>query len=257
MADDHPNIGRRFYKAYRDMPDAGLRRKKGLKVSAILRDVLQGKDIQYILDVGCSSGVLLDVVVAGLKPKLALGIDMDARVLPKPTQQRIAVVGDAMVLPVASDSIDVILCNHTYKYTPNALKLFGEIKRVLKPGGIVYFSAVNARWPIESHYHLPFIHWLPKNLAGLVLRVLGHSSGYFEKPLGTSQLRDLVSDFELYDYTLKVIAHPERYSAEDVVHPRLAPYFLPIARLLYGFLPGYLWVLVKRPEVSQSKAVER
>jgi len=243
---EHPGGGRREYKRYPVIPDPAIRRKKGLQVSSILRDALQGRAVKHVLDVGCSSGVLLDTVAATLEAKRAVGVDMDGSVLPKATPRRVAVLADAMILPVADDCIDVVICHHTYQYTPDPWKLLDEIKRVLRPGGIVYFGAVNARWPIESHYRLPFVHWLPRSASGAYLRLFGHRSEYFEKPLSTPRLRDLVSGFEVRDYTLEVIRQPEKYRATDIMHPSLGRLAVPLARLFYSFLPGYVWVLVKR-----------
>lgn len=246
MADELRKVAQQYSQAFPVMNDASRRRQKGMKVLAILKDTLQGKPIEYLLDVGCSNALLLDVVVEGLKPKLAIGFDLDRGVLPKPTSQRITAVGDVLQLPVAPATVDVVLCNHTYEHVPDARRLFEEIHRVLKPGGVVYFSAMNARWPIEPHYHLPFVHWLPKRITDLLLRLLGHTFGYVEQPLSTPRLRQLVSAFDLQDYTVKVITEPAQYAAQDNVPATFGPVLGQAARLLYGILPGYLWVLRKR-----------
>lgn len=235
------------------MQDSARRRRKGLKASSILKEMLQGKKAQCILDVGCSNAIFLDVIIAELGAKFGLGIDLDADALPKPEERRAAVVGNALALPLKDATVDLIVCNHTYEHVPDVQVLFQEIRRVLKPNGIVYFGAMNARWPIEPHYHLPFIHWLPKRWSAPVMRIFGYESSYLEQPLSTPKLRELVRDFDVCDYTLKVIAQPRRYRAEDSVHPKLTWLLYPVAKLLYGFLPGYLWVLVKRSEKVQRE----
>jgi ubiquinone/menaquinone biosynthesis C-methylase UbiE len=246
MASDLYAQARRFSKQYPIMNDLDRRRRKGRKVAAILKEVLQKRKVHYVLDVGCSNAVLLKTVQSVLDPVLAIGLDMDSAVLPKPAPQLCTLVGDAMAIPITSESVDVVLCNHTYEHVPDATKLFDEIKRVLKPGGIVYFGAMNSHWPIEPHYHIPFLHWLPSRLAGLTLRVFGHPSGYLDRPFSMTQLRHLVSDFELHDYTLTVISSPSRYDAGDVIPRSMANFLYPLAKLFYRFLPGYLWILVKR-----------
>jgi SAM-dependent methyltransferase len=228
------------------MDDADRRRRKGLKAASILKEVLQGRDIRRILDVGCSNSIFLDVVIHELQAPFGLGIDLDADALPKPSLHRAAVVADALSLPVADSSIDLVICNHTYEHVPDARVLFQEIRRVLTVDGVVYFSAMNSRWPIEPHYHLPLIHWLPYRWSAVVMRLFGYQSGYLEQPLNYTKLRQLVQDFDLCDYTLKVIEDPKQYQAEDVVYPKIARFVYPLARLFYSILPGYLWVLVKR-----------
>jgi SAM-dependent methyltransferase len=251
---DNPlqRIAREFSKTYPVINDAERRRQKGLTAASILKEVLDEQEIKYIVDVGCSNAIFLDAVIEKLNANFGLGIDLDVEVLPKAISHRLAIVGNALALPLSNASIDLILCNHTYEHVSDARKLFEEIRRVLKPNGVVYFGAMNSRWPIEPHYHLPLIHWLPKDWSAPLMRIFGHKEGYLEQPLSTPKLRRLVSDFELHDFTLKAIAHPCRYHAEDTVRPILGKLLYPIAVLLYNFLPGYLWVLVKTPDTPES-----
>ena len=253
IADDLNDVARKFSALYPVMNNPEQRRNRGIKIAVIVREALAGKQIERILDIGCSNALVLDTVVEELDPDFAIGIDMDAAVAPVPTAKRTVVIGDAMTLPLSSSSIDVVICNHTYEHVPDPHKLFSEIGRVLKADGIVYFSAMNARWPMEPHYHLPFIHWLPEKIARAILKPRGFPAGYLEKPLSTPKLVELVSAFEIHDYTLKVIAQPGKYHALDIV--RFAFFekiYRVVARVFYGFLPGYLWVLTKR-SVSRTQ----
>lgn len=254
MVNDLNDVARKFSALYPIMNDAARRRNRGLKIAAIVREALSGKSINRILDIGCSNALVLDTVVEELGPNFAIGIDMDAAVAPAPTARRTVVIGDAMTLPLSSNSMDVVICNHTYEHVPDPHKLFAEINRVLKADGIVYFSAMNARWPMEPHYHLPFIHWLPKKISRAILKTRGFPAGYLEKPLTTPKLRDLVSAFEIHDYTVKVIAHAGKYHAQDIV--RFSTFGLVyrlVATVFYGLLPGYLWVLRKRTGAPQKE----
>jgi hypothetical protein len=62
----------------------------------------------------------------------------------------------------------------------------------------------------------------------------------------TAALRRLVSRFDLRDYTLRAIVDPERFEADDLVpRTRMRRFTTLIARIAYGILPGYLWILVK------------
>lgn len=246
MQDNLRSIARVFSKKYPVMEDADRRRRKGLKAAAILKEVFPRQRIRYILDVGCSNSILLDVVLEELQAEFGLGIDLDTAALPQPSPKRAAVVADALSIPVKDSSVDLVLCNHTYEHVPDAGELFHEIERVLKPSGVVYFGAMNASWPIEPHFHMPLIHWLPRNWATRVMRPFGHQDGYSEKPLTLKELQILVRNFDLVDYTLKVIKYPHQYHAEDVVPSRLAAFAYLIAKLFYNVLPGYLWVLFKR-----------
>lgn len=238
---------RRFSARFPIMGNGDVRARKGFKVARVLNEALRGANPKTVLDIGCSNCIVLDTICQALAPVYAIGIDMDESAVALPELERATVVGNASQLPIHSETIDVVICNHTYEHVPNADALFREIKRVLKPGGIVYFAAMNARWPIEPHYHLPFLHWLPHGLARFLLWLTRHGGEYLERPLSTDGLLRLVTGFEIEDYTLRVIAAPEHYGAEDVI-PRgwKALLYRLLARPLYGLLPGYIWVLRKR-----------
>lgn len=238
---------RQFTKRYPLMEDGDRRRRKGRKIAKVLDQALNGKPVDILLDVGCSNAIVLDTVCAALTPQFAVGIDMDMAALPRPAAKRAAIFGDALALPIASGTVDVVICNHMYEHVPNANALFSEIHRALKPGGLVYFGSMNARWPVEPHYRLPFLHWLPHRVTRPIMRWFGHGeAGYIEKPLGYGGLRQLVSRFSCEDYTLRIIAAPALFCAEDVLpYPRLARILSHIARAMYGFLPGYVWILRK------------
>lgn len=244
---DLSQIAHEYSALYPGIDDLERRERKGRKVASIIEEARAGKPIGYLLDVGCSNAKLLDVVAERLNPRFAVGIDLDLRALPSPKDRRVAVLGSGMELPFRNESADVIVCNHTYEHVPDSERLMDELHRVLKRGGVVYLGAMNARWPIEPHYKVPFIHVMPRWMSGPILRRMGYPWGYLEKPLSLRKLRQLVSKFTIRDYTLSAIADPEKYFAQDVVSgvQRKTPVVF-MARALYGFLPGYLWILEKR-----------
>lgn len=53
----------------------------------------------------------------------------------------VAVLADAHALPVASQSIDAVVCVSVLEYVQEPFTVVREIHRVLRPGGVVYLSA--------------------------------------------------------------------------------------------------------------------
>lgn len=247
MKNNLRNVGRSFIKNYPIMADQQLRRQKGDKIASVLLDATKCEKLEKILDLGCSNCIVLDRVVERTNPGIAVGVDLDCSVFPKPTENRKTVMCDGEKLCFHNNNFDAIICNHVYEHVSDSKKLFWEMHRVLKPGGVIYFGAMNALWPIEPHYHVPFIHWLPKIMTYPFMKLLGYSDYYLERPLTYFGLRKLVSMFDCTDYTRKIIMQPEKFHAKDIFPSNsfiwLHSFF---STFLFFLLPGYIWVLKKK-----------
>jgi ubiquinone/menaquinone biosynthesis C-methylase UbiE len=164
--------------------------------------------------------------------------------------------GDATRLPFDSKRFDVVVCNHIYEHVPSAEELMQEIERVLKRDGVCYFSAGNRYWLLEPHYRLPFLGWLPRNIADRYLQITGKGEHYYERLLPLWHLRTLVKDFEIHDYTLEITRDPEKYHAQDVFAHLPFVSRIPqrlLEPLLY-LVPSYIWMLKKRSRIDQTPA---
>ena len=248
MNDELKEIAKDYAKHYPRITNIKTRKQKGAKIAAVLKDVF-GDQIssKTIVDIGASGCIPLKEINRILKPKKSIGIDLDEQILPPSTNDLITMAGDAMDLPFPDASIDIVICNHVYEHVSDSKELFNELHRVIKSGGIVYFGAMNARWPVEPHYDIPFLHWMPSSLAEKLVRRKGFDHGYLEKPLTTPKLRQLTEQFEIEDYTISIIANPEKYNATDVIKSTWIPSIVlkTLGKILYGVLPSYIWVLRK------------
>jgi len=160
------------------------------------------------------------------------------------------VYGDAMGLPFADEAFEALVCSQTYEHVPSSPHLFAEILRVMKPGGVVFFSGPNKVFPIEPHYYLPFLHWLPEKWADGYLRLTKRGTHYYERSRTYWDLRrTFLKDYEVHDsmrYVLQYYAltNPKKgmrrlYS----LAAKLPPFLL---KLLSPFMVNINWVLVKR-----------
>ena len=230
--------------------DRDSRRQKAKKVLSILADCLGDLTALTAIDIGCAAGY--STVWYGKAFKWVVGTDIDSKALKHARMHNGAenvayVLMDGQRLAFADAVFDVAICAHVYEHVPNAHLLLAEIRRLLKPGGVCFFSAGNRIALIEPHYRLPFLSILPRPVANAYLRALNRGRYYYEKHMTYWQLRKLVQDFELLDYTKSVVDDPARFCAEDVVRPRsvLQRASQCMMKLMYWACPTYLWVLRK------------
>jgi SAM-dependent methyltransferase len=108
-----------------------------------------------LLEIGCGPGGLWDENRQRLSPEITLTLtDLSTGMI----AQAMATLGDmaqvrfgvanAMELPFATASLDVIVANHMLYHVPDRGKALAEIRRVLRPTGR-FFAATNDR----THMH--------------------------------------------------------------------------------------------------------
>ena len=230
------------------LEDPLVRQRKAEKILAVLRNEISLPDPKLrLLDLGCSSGHILTKLADSIG--FGVGADMDISALVAKHSKIAYTRTDGEKLPFASDSFDIVVCNHVYEHTSSAAEMATEIYRVLKNSGVCYLAGPNKYEIMEPHYRLPFLSWLPSSSANHYVRLFNRGEGYPEKPLPLSQVRVLFQQFAITDYTAIVLADPENYWVEDILPPESAKHWL--ARFIFKWLriifPGFILIL-KKPQ---------
>jgi 2-polyprenyl-3-methyl-5-hydroxy-6-metoxy-1,4-benzoquinol methylase len=232
-----------------DFPGREMKAKKILAVLAdhFGPDVLQEK---IALDLGCSTGIITHWLSAQFE--MTYGVDIDAEAIDfahrRFSSERLHFrIDNGLRLDFSDSSFDVIVCDQVYEHVPDSELLMAEIHRLLRVGGVCYFSAGNRLRLVEAHYRLPFLSLVPKRVAHSYLRLTGRGEYYYENHLSLWGLRRLTSAFRVIDYTERVLREPAKFHMENTLRAgSLLHRAVPIAmRALYFACPNYIWLLVK------------
>jgi SAM-dependent methyltransferase len=97
-----------------------------------------------VVDIGCGAGMDLLLAASAVgRTGRAIGIDMTESMAERARAAAQALgasqvevrTGDALDLPVESESVDYVISNGVLNLTPDKGRAFGEVFRILKPGG--------------------------------------------------------------------------------------------------------------------------
>jgi ubiquinone/menaquinone biosynthesis C-methylase UbiE len=157
----------------------------------ILHELLADRDLagQYWLDAGCGTGTLARFL-ANRKGCKVLGVDASEAMIPRcvpATDTEFRQIGDICETGLPNASFEGVLCSSTLEYVPDPLAALRELRRVLRPNGLLLVSVPNAhpiaRWPVLA------IYWLTKHLGRRRwFEYLDHSKHCFSK----SRFRELL-----------------------------------------------------------------
>jgi len=119
-----------------------------------VKSIVQGLEIQdqdRVLDCGCGEGFYLKIISELSRCQLC-GFDCDEEVLSRARQEldsfRVQLIqGDIYKLPFHDGEFDKIIFSEVLEHLPDDVKALSEVKRVLKPGGVLFITVPNSNYP--------------------------------------------------------------------------------------------------------------
>jgi SAM-dependent methyltransferase len=242
-----------FSERFPILHNQSQRNLKAAKVIAVCRDY-SSRPLSDLtaLDLGASTSIMTGVFAQYFKRVIALDVDhvglRSGQAISGSTNIDY-LCADGTRAALADCSIDVIICNQVYEHVIDQQGLVSEIERLLTPNGFCYFGAGNRFVLIEGHYFLPFLSWMPLWMSHCYLRLMGRRVKYDVGLLSLKKLRRLLINFEMIDYTERIIADPESFSAADVIRPNSWVARLPrrLFPIIYPLLPAWVFIIRPRP----------
>jgi len=95
--------------------------------------------------------------------------------------------GTAEAIPCGADSFDIVCAFAVMEHVLDIERAVGEIYRVLKPGGVFWFSSASSMCPFQNEIRgFPFFGWYPDSLKDKIMywakEAKPHLIGYTETP---------------------------------------------------------------------------
>jgi len=237
-----------FVGIHTNLLDIERRREKARKVDFLLKKY--APQIQYntaqCLDIGCAAGLMTSILADFFGYTIGAEYDfMAIRDHPSVNPRGAFICSDAMALPFPKNCLDVIICAQVYEHVPDDTRLVAEMYRVLRPGGVIFFSGPNKAFPIELHYNVPFLQWLPQDTADTLLHLLRKGNHFYERLRTGRELRQLFNQFLIMDASLDVILNSDQFMSRKSFRRfvKWIPVFL--WRIILPLVPNFNWILVK------------
>ncbi len=102
---------------------------------------------------------------------------------------------EGTTLPFPDETFDAVISNHCIEHTGGRSEQelhLRELGRVLRPGGIGYLAVPNRWGPVEPHFRLLGLSWLPTNgLQSRYVRMARRGECYDCRLLSRSELRSM------------------------------------------------------------------
>lgn len=160
--------------------------------------------------------------------------------------------GDEDITDVAA--FDLIVLDNVYEHLSDHAVALERISQALRPGGVLYLLVPNRLWPIEAHYGLPFLSWLPLPLANRYLRLTGRGTDYADAsyaPTYWGLAREMRAHPEL-TWQCVLPGDPTATKAGTPAHYRLGLWLLGRYPRMWSISKALLVVAVKAPSTAAA-----
>ncbi len=134
-----------------------------------------------ILDVCCGTGDITESLARNNPDTFVVGLDFSAHMLDVARSRMtgldntMLVEGNAMELPFDDDTFDAAVISFGLRNTPDYERVVSEMKRVVRPGGVV--ACLDASVP-SSRFVQPFYQFYYKNIMTLLGGGISHRKEY-------------------------------------------------------------------------------
>lgn len=146
------------------------------------------------------------------------------------------------------ERFDLVLLDNVYEHLPDQQTALDRISAVMRPGAVLYLLMPNKLWPIEAHYKLPGLSWLPLSAANRYLRWSGRGRDYTDASYAPTywQLRGALDRHPEWEWAMTLPGDPTATKAGAPVHYRAGMAALGRVPALWAISKAFLVVARRR-----------
>jgi ubiquinone/menaquinone biosynthesis C-methylase UbiE len=186
---------------------------------------------ERVLDVGCGNGYYLGALRDASHGGLVVGADLSEGMLRSAAARSgraTLMLGDAQRLPFPGDSFDVALAMHMLYHVPDRAIAISELRRVVRPGGVVLVVTNSTEHLLELD---ELLAESMRQVFGTESMMLSRTTLPFKMEDGGMELRTLFASVERHDFPSElvitevdpVLAYLRSTAAFVAKDPRLDP----------------------------------
>jgi 2-polyprenyl-3-methyl-5-hydroxy-6-metoxy-1,4-benzoquinol methylase len=186
-----------------------------------------------VLDSGCgTAGLLIALQRMGAGELIGIELDPNVYSLAKLRTQSLPQVfilhDDAQCAQLADESFDIIISHHVIEHVGQFGVYLANLKRLMKPGGLLWIACPNRLWFFEAHSQLPLIHYLPRSFSKFLgtrieratflparMRDRGRTSTLYETDFTCFRLKRML---RRYSINILELNHPRHLSSQLTAH---------------------------------------
>lgn len=176
--------------------------------------------------------------------------------------QSLLCISKGEYLPFKTGTFDIVFSHFTLEHVQNVDLVIAEMVRVLKPLGLCVINAPNYLFPLEQHYRLLWVAYLPRWLANRYLILRGRNPLFLDTINKVTPFMIKKSLYKLgvnikVDLVLDAIAHPQLLASKPWRFiARVLKYLFPPSSLVHLFSPMFS-VIVEKPKELDEVSIER
>jgi len=181
-----------------------------------------------VLDVGCGHGLTTVHFagefgsVVGIEPSLEL-FDNARGIAERARASNVTFFRVNLEEFSDEEGFDLIVLDNVLEHIPDHTNALRKISSLLRTGGVAYILVPNKLWPVEHHYHLPFLGYLPLPLANRYLRGTGRGRDFSDASFAPTywSLRSSFASTPSLTWRLVLPASLELVASGNKIHYRL------------------------------------